>query len=46
MIAARNLMLYRGKKTFPPWDGSGFFSGLGNHSLNRNLFDGWFVVDD
>ena len=40
VIAPGNLMFYRGKKTFPEWDGSGFISGLGSHTLNRILFDG------
>ncbi|MFN9430918.1 MAG: PQQ-dependent sugar dehydrogenase [Acidobacteriota bacterium] len=40
VIAPGNLMFYKGKKTFPQWDGSGFISGLGSHSLNRIIFDG------
>jgi glucose/arabinose dehydrogenase len=40
VIAPGNLMFYRGKKAFPQWDGSGFISGLGSHSLNRIIFDG------
>jgi aldose sugar dehydrogenase len=40
VIAPGNLMFYRGKKTFPEWDGSGFISGLGSHTLNRIIFDG------
>jgi glucose/arabinose dehydrogenase len=33
-------MFYRGKKTFPEWDGNGFISGMGSMSLNRIIFDG------
>ena len=33
-------MFYRGKSVFPQWDGSGFISGLGSHTLNRIVFDG------
>ncbi len=40
VIAPGNLMFYRGKQTFPQWDGSGFISGLGSMSLNRIVFDG------
>ncbi len=40
VIAPGNLMFYRGKKTFPQWDGSGFVSGMGSMSLNRIVFDG------
>lgn len=40
VIAPGNLMFYRGKNTFPQWDGNGFISGLGSHSLNRIIFDG------
>lgn len=40
VIAPGNLMFYRGTKTFPQWDGSGFISGLGSMSLNRIIFDG------
>ncbi|MBK9168621.1 MAG: PQQ-dependent sugar dehydrogenase [Bryobacterales bacterium] len=40
VIAPGNLMFYRGKQTFPQWDGSGFVSGLGSHTLTRLLFDG------
>ncbi len=40
VIAPGNLMVYRGKKTFPQWDGNGFVSGLGTHSLSRIIFDG------
>jgi glucose/arabinose dehydrogenase len=40
VIAPGNLMFYRGAKTFPQWDGSGFISGLGSHTLNRIIFDG------
>jgi glucose/arabinose dehydrogenase len=40
VIAPGNLMFYRGAKTFPQWDGSGFVSGLGSKTLNRIIFDG------
>jgi len=40
VIAPGNLMFYRGKQTFPQWDGSGFVSGLGTQTLNRIVFDG------
>lgn len=40
VVAPGNLMFYTGKKTFPQWDGNGFISGLGSHSLNRIIFDG------
>jgi aldose sugar dehydrogenase len=40
VIAPGNLMFYRGKKAFPQWDGNGFVSGMGSHSLNRIIFDG------
>ena len=40
VIAPGNLMFYRGTKTFPQWDGSGFVSGMGTMTLNRILFDG------
>jgi glucose/arabinose dehydrogenase len=40
VIAPGNLMFYRGTKTFPQWNGSGFISGLGTHTLNRIIFDG------
>ena len=40
VIAPGSLMFYRGNKTFPQWDGSGFISGLGSMSLNRIIFDG------
>ncbi len=40
VIAPGNLMFYRGKTTFPQWDGSGFISGLGSKTLNRIVFDG------
>jgi glucose/arabinose dehydrogenase len=29
-----------GHKTFPPWQGSGFISGLATQSLVRIIFDG------
>lgn len=38
-IAPGNLMFYRGSKTFPQWNGSGFISGLGSRTLNRIVFD-------
>ena len=40
VIAPGNLMFYRGAKTFPQWEGSGFISGLASMSLNRIVFDG------
>ena len=40
VIAPGNLMFYKGTKTFPQWNGSGFISGLGSHTLNRIIFDG------
>ena len=40
VVAPGNLMFYRGKKTFPEWDGNGFISGMGSMSLNRIIFDG------
>src|ERR1700687_2445720 len=40
VIAPGNLMFYRGTKTFPQWDGSGFISGLASMTLNRIIFDG------
>jgi aldose sugar dehydrogenase len=40
VIAPGNLMFYRGTKSFPQWDGSGFISGMGSHTLNRIVFDG------
>jgi len=40
VIAPGNLMFYRGSKTFPQWDGSGFISGLATMTLNRIIFDG------
>src|SRR5215813_4635278 len=40
VVAPGNLMFYRGDKTFPQWNGSGFVSGLATMSLNRIIFDG------
>ncbi len=40
VIAPGNLMFYRGKKTFPQWDGSGFISGMASMCINRIIFDG------
>ena len=40
VIAPGNLMFYRGKKSFPEWDGSGFVSGLASKALVRIQFDG------
>lgn len=40
VIAPGNLMFYRGKQTFPQWNGNGFISGLGTRTLNRIVFDG------
>jgi glucose/arabinose dehydrogenase len=40
VIAPGNLMFYRGTKTFPEWNGSGFVSGLSTKSIVRVIFDG------
>jgi glucose/arabinose dehydrogenase len=40
VIAPGNLMFYRGTKSFPQWDGSGFVSGMASHTLTRIIFDG------
>ena len=40
VIAPGNFMFYRGTKSFPQWDGSGFVSGLASQSLIRIVFDG------
>jgi len=40
VIAPGNLMFYRGDKTFPQWNGSGFVSGLATRCINRIIFDG------
>ena len=40
VIAPGNLMFYRGKQTFPQWDGNGFIGGMGTMSLTRVIFDG------
>jgi glucose/arabinose dehydrogenase len=40
VIAPGNLMFYKGKQTFPQWDGNGFISGMGSKTLNRIIFDG------
>jgi glucose/arabinose dehydrogenase len=40
VIAPGNLMFYRGKQTFPQWDGNGFIGGMGTQSLTRVIFDG------
>jgi glucose/arabinose dehydrogenase len=40
VIAPGNLMFYRGKQTFPQWDGNGFIGGMGTQTLNRIVFDG------
>lgn len=40
VIAPGNLMFYKGRKTFPQWDGSGFVSGLVSNSIVRIVFDG------
>ena len=40
VIAPGNLMFYRGKKSFPQWDGSGFISGMASMCINRIVFDG------
>jgi glucose/arabinose dehydrogenase len=40
VIAPGSLMFYRGKQTFPQWDGNGFIGGMGTQTLNRFIFDG------
>ncbi len=40
VIAPGNLMFYRGKQTFPQWDGNGFVGGMSTNTLNRIIFDG------
>ena len=40
VIAPGNLMFYRGTKTFPQWNGSGFVSGMATKALVRITFDG------
>ncbi|MEQ1948590.1 MAG: PQQ-dependent sugar dehydrogenase [Bryobacteraceae bacterium] len=40
VIAPGNLMFYRGKQTFPQWDGNGFIGGMASMTLNRIIFDG------
>jgi aldose sugar dehydrogenase len=40
VIAPGNLAFYRGTKSFPQWDGSGFISGMVSKTLTRILFDG------
>jgi glucose/arabinose dehydrogenase len=40
VIAPGNFMFYRGTKSFPQWDGSGFVSGMASHTLTRIVFDG------
>jgi glucose/arabinose dehydrogenase len=40
VIAPGNLMFYRGTRTFPQWNGSGFIGGMGTQSLTRVIFDG------
>ena len=40
VIAPGNLMFYKGKKTFPQWDGSGFISGMATQAIQRVIFDG------
>jgi aldose sugar dehydrogenase len=40
VIAPGNLMFYRGRKSFPQWDGNGLISGMASHTLNRIVFDG------
>jgi aldose sugar dehydrogenase len=40
VIAPGNLMIYRGDKTFPQWNGNGFISGMATMTLNRIIFDG------
>jgi glucose/arabinose dehydrogenase len=40
VIAPGNLAFYRGTKSFPQWDGSGFVSGMVSQTLTRLIFDG------
>ncbi len=40
VVAPGNLMFYKGKQTFPQWDGNAFVSGMGTQSLNRIIMDG------
>ncbi len=40
VVAPGNLMFYRGKQTFPQWEGNAFISGMGTRSLNRVIMDG------
>src|SRR5271165_4704654 len=40
VIAPGNLMFYRGTRTFPQWNGSGFVTGLATKALVRIVFDG------
>jgi aldose sugar dehydrogenase len=40
VVAPGNLMFYRGKQTFPQFDGNAFISGMGTRSLNRVIMDG------
>jgi glucose/arabinose dehydrogenase len=40
VIAPGNLAFYRGTKSFPQWNGSGFVSGLASQTLTRLMFDG------
>ncbi len=40
VIAPGNLMFYKGTKTFPQWDGSGFISGMATQCIQRVIFDG------
>ncbi|MEO8099237.1 MAG: PQQ-dependent sugar dehydrogenase [Acidobacteriota bacterium] len=40
VIAPGSLMFYKGKQTFPQWDGNGFIGGMGTTSLTRIIFDG------
>jgi glucose/arabinose dehydrogenase len=40
VVAPGSLMFYKGKQTFPQWDGNGFIGGMGTQSINRVIFDG------
>jgi aldose sugar dehydrogenase len=40
VIAPGSLIFYRGTKTLPQWNGSGFIGGMGTMTPNRIVFDG------
>jgi aldose sugar dehydrogenase len=39
-VAPGNMMFYKGKQTFPQWDGNLLVAGLGSQSINRIIMDG------